>query len=121
MNEQDYVFVYTRQQAIEDGIFVDVSEVAQRNGFNIPVALTTNLFHQHIKGESDQDTDNRLNVFLRIMHENIRTHKDKTTDTLLTTKVYFDDKTPTDVWVAIEGQSPSDPSPALNIMLPEDY
>ena len=32
--------VYTRAQAIEDGILVDVSETAREAGFKIPVAVT---------------------------------------------------------------------------------
>ena len=34
------ISVYTRAQAIADGILVDVSETAQEAGFNIPVAVT---------------------------------------------------------------------------------
>lgn len=31
---------YSREQAIEDGVLVDVSEAARRSGFKYPVALT---------------------------------------------------------------------------------
>ena len=34
------ISVYTRAQAIEDGILVDVSETAREAGFRIPVAIT---------------------------------------------------------------------------------
>ena len=34
------ISVYTRAQAIEDGILVDVSETAREAGFKIPVAVT---------------------------------------------------------------------------------
>jgi hypothetical protein len=34
------ISVYTRRQAISDGVLVDVSEVAREAGFSIPVALT---------------------------------------------------------------------------------
>ncbi|MDE0377614.1 MAG: hypothetical protein OXI20_00055 [Rhodospirillales bacterium] len=34
------IHAYTRAQAIEDGILVDVSETAREAGFKIPVALT---------------------------------------------------------------------------------
>ena len=34
------ISVYTRAQAIEDGILVDVSETAREAGFTIPVAVT---------------------------------------------------------------------------------
>ena len=36
--------VYTRAQAIEDGILVDVSETAREAGFSIPVAVTRSVW-----------------------------------------------------------------------------
>lgn len=36
----DPIHVYTRQQALEDGFLVDVSETAREAGFRAPVALT---------------------------------------------------------------------------------
>ena len=38
------ISVYTRAQAIEDGILVDVSETAREAGFTIPVALTRTVW-----------------------------------------------------------------------------
>jgi hypothetical protein len=38
--DADVISVYTRGQAIEDGVLVDVSETAREAGFRIPVALT---------------------------------------------------------------------------------
>lgn len=34
------IYVYTRENAIDDGTLVDVSEVAREAGFRIPVAVT---------------------------------------------------------------------------------
>ena len=42
--EEDVIFTYTREQAIEDGVLVDVSETAREAGFNWPVALTSNVW-----------------------------------------------------------------------------
>ena len=38
------ISVYTRAQAIEDGILVDVSETAREAGFKIPVAVTRRVW-----------------------------------------------------------------------------
>ena len=38
------IHAYTRAQAIEDGILVDVSETAREAGFKIPVALTRTVW-----------------------------------------------------------------------------
>ena len=34
------IYVYARENAIDDGTLVDVSEVAREAGFRIPVAMT---------------------------------------------------------------------------------
>jgi len=38
------IFSYTRKQAIEDGVLVDVTQVARGEGFRIPVAMTATLY-----------------------------------------------------------------------------
>ena len=42
------IFAYTRAQAIEDGILVDVSETAREAGFRIPVAVTRTVWDRLI-------------------------------------------------------------------------
>ncbi len=42
------ISVYTRAQAIEDGILVDVSETAREAGFRIPVAITRTVWSRLI-------------------------------------------------------------------------
>jgi len=54
------IFRYTRKQAIEDGVLVDVSETAQEAGIKLPTALTQAVFEQYVavspemKGEQDE-------------------------------------------------------------------
>ena len=40
------ISTYTRAQAIEDGILVDVSETAREAGFNIPVVVTRGVWER---------------------------------------------------------------------------
>ncbi len=40
------ISVYTRAQAIEDGILVDVSDTAREAGFRIPVAITRTVWNR---------------------------------------------------------------------------
>ena len=42
------ISVYTRAQAIEDGVLVDVSDTAREAGFGIPVALTRTVWDRLI-------------------------------------------------------------------------
>ena len=40
------VFAYSRRQAIEDGVLVDVTEIAREAGFRIPVALSRSVWER---------------------------------------------------------------------------
>ena len=42
------IFSYTRAQAIEDGVLIDLTEWAKETGFKIPVACTATVWHQYI-------------------------------------------------------------------------
>ena len=42
------IFSYTRAQAIEDGVLVDLTEWAKETGFRIPVACTAAVWHGYI-------------------------------------------------------------------------
>ena len=46
--EFDMIFSYTRAQAIEDGVLVDVSEMAREAGIKFPVAVTEAVWHIYI-------------------------------------------------------------------------
>ena len=37
----EIIYVYTRAQALEDGVLIDVSDTAREAGFKCPVALTS--------------------------------------------------------------------------------
>lgn len=43
------ISVYTREQAIEDGVLVDVTEMAQEAGIVFPVAVTRRLWDEYIE------------------------------------------------------------------------
>lgn len=45
---EEVVYAYTRKQAIEDGVLVDVSEMAREAGFTIPVAVTRGVWADYI-------------------------------------------------------------------------
>ncbi len=44
----DNISCYSRKQAIEDGILIDVTITAQEAGFNWPVAITSAVWHRYI-------------------------------------------------------------------------
>ena len=45
----DVIYAYTRAQAIEDGVLIDVSEMAKEAGFKFPVAVTSSVWNGYIE------------------------------------------------------------------------
>jgi hypothetical protein len=44
----DVIFRYTRKQAIEDGVLVDITEAAKDAGIKYPVAITSTAFFGYV-------------------------------------------------------------------------
>lgn len=83
----DVVYRYTRKQAIEDGVLVDVSEMAKEAGFKVPVAVTAKVWHDYItppSGTEDygQSIDGRLWDTLMMLNFAIRKN-------LNTSEIYY--------------------------------
>ena len=48
LDDSMIISVYTRKQAIDDGVLVDVSSVALEAGIRYPVAVTARVWHEYI-------------------------------------------------------------------------
>ena len=48
-DEWDVIHVYSRRQAIEDGVLVDVTEAAREVGFIHPTAVTRAVWERYVK------------------------------------------------------------------------
>lgn len=66
-DDWDVVSVYTRKNAIDDGVLIDVSEMAKEAGFKVPVAMTATLWSECVawsdedsERQTHQDQDGRL-------------------------------------------------------------
>lgn len=48
--ETDWTIVssYSRKQALEDGVLIDVTPQAKASGFKLPTAIGDNLYHQYV-------------------------------------------------------------------------
>ena len=71
----DMIFSYSRAQAIEDGVLVDVSNVAKKSGFKISVAVTSAVWDKYIEWtdedsskQTSQDQIGRLHDVLTMLH-----------------------------------------------------
>ena len=71
INECDFfgkpIYIYTRSQAIADGILVDVTKMSEEVGFKIPTAVTDTVWKNYIEWTDEdskhqicQDTNGRL-------------------------------------------------------------
>jgi hypothetical protein len=57
------IFSYTRAQAIEDGVLIDVTETAKEVGIRYPTALTSTVWERYVRvpdGVTCQDQVGRL-------------------------------------------------------------
>lgn len=62
---------YTRQEALDDGILIDISKQAQKHGIEQPVAITTGLYYRCM--EPDQDPGQAAQSLDERMHEVLTT------------------------------------------------
>jgi len=52
-NDAPVIYRYTRRQAIEDGVLVDLTEWSKETGFSIPVACTAAVWNQYVTPPED--------------------------------------------------------------------
>ena len=73
------VSCYTRAQAIEDGVLVDVTEVASEAGFKWPTAMTRAVYERYVEVPPEltgqQDIQGRLWDILWMLWVTVRTNK----------------------------------------------
>lgn len=123
-DKSNVIYAYTRKQAIEDGVLVDITLIARQYGFVIPVAITANLMNSYVKPspeleELGQSLSGRLADVLTVLYY---TAKKGNNISQVAFKVDFlieDEKLETvniigDIGPGDEGE------PVLTIMLPED-
>ena len=63
--EWETISIYTRQQALEDGVLIDVSDMAREASIRYPVAVTSRLWNEFIvplevDEHAGQSTNGRL-------------------------------------------------------------
>ncbi len=119
------ISVYTRAQALSDGVLIDATALAKEAGFKWPVAVTDHLYHSIIVPALDliaegQSINGRLWDVLTVLRYTIATSKD---DSYLQFSVLFV-MTPGALPVPIDLIAVCGPGdtgdPVLTLMLPGD-
>ncbi len=73
------VYSYSRAQAIEDGVLVDLTELAKEAGFKIPVAITSSIYELlNDTHQAGQSFEGRAWDLLTVLHFEIM--RSKSTD-----------------------------------------
>lgn len=117
--DADIISCYTWDDAIQDGIFIDVTDSAKILGFKIPVAITLSVYDLCNVDEDDENTNRSIRRLLMAAYKEIQAFSQD--DSMLTFKHGFDVGLVETVWVKIEARSPKNPEPVITIMLPSDY
>jgi hypothetical protein len=74
-DDPEVVYTYTRAQALEDGVLVDVSETAKEAGIKFPVAMTRTVWGKYVEvpeGVKCQDERGRLWDILWMLRAQVR-------------------------------------------------
>jgi len=128
MADMPIIFSYTRKQAIEDGVLVDLTPWASETGFRIPVACTAEVWHRYVVPPADtkelgQSERGRGHDLLWMLYCAIqsRTHRQSNLDTLLYQVLFLQAPEQTQTVELKSVCGPGDEGePVLTIMLPHE-
>lgn len=121
-DEFTIIYSYTREQAIADGVLVDVSDLAKEAGFKWPVAVTVAVWNEVViptpHDERDgQSKEGRLWDILWMAHLAAKANKDDRDAVLFKVLVLRDRKQRTiTLKLVLSAEAPGD-GPCLTIML----
>jgi hypothetical protein len=123
---ENIIFIYSRREALEDGIQVDVSKTAKEAGIKFPVFLTRSVFEQFVTvppGVTCQDEAGRLWDVVQMLRYAIR--RGPADMARLPFELYVrnsNEKSPELVQLVAEcgPLDFDDPRPAITIMLPDE-
>lgn len=118
------IFSYTRKQAIEDGVLIDITETAREAGLRFPTAITVAAWSKYVAvptGVTSQDERGRLWDIVWMLHWAIS--QQRVDGPMLNFQLYVkndEEQAPRLVTLkAIVGPG-DDPRPVLTIMLPHE-
>lgn len=125
-DEFTIIDAYTREQAIADGVLVDVSETAKEAGFKWPVAVTVAVWNDIVTPtpqdeREGQSKEGRLWDILNVARLAAKANKDDSDAVLFKMLVQRGRKQETDTLKLVLSAEAPDGGPCLTVMLPEEY
>jgi hypothetical protein len=117
MDDENIISRYTRENAIDDGVLVDVTEQAKETGIRVPTVITSHL-HQVLEDipetSAGQDYRGRLHDVLWMTFLKLKAMQSSRSDDFpVQLDVIIDGQKQT-LWAFVDGDG-------LTIMFPEDY
>lgn len=121
----DLIFKYSRKDALDDGVLIDISELAREAGFKLPVAVSDNLYHGYLKpspelAKEGQSLNGRLWDTLSVLRYTIKASP--ATDRLSFTVLFVQapDAEPAPVELLVVCGPGDSGEPVITIMVPSD-
>lgn len=122
-SDDTLIFSYSRKEAIEDGVLIDVSDTAREAGFRYPVALTAAAWAAAVdipEGVTCQDEAGRLWDVLTMLRHASRGARGGESTIAFDVLVLNDRTCPKPVRLKAVCGPDDDLSPCVTIMLPEE-
>lgn len=122
-NVEDYIHVYTRAQAIADGVLIDAGQLAVEAGFRYPVALTSAAWHATVAVSSTDhvhDEVGRLWDVLNVLLVAIRSADGKTSRIDFCVNVADENENLTTVKLKSLCGPGDDAKPVITVMFPDE-
>lgn len=117
----DQFVIYTRKQAIADGVLVDLTEWSKETGIKYPLAVTRAVWDRYIEvpeGVTCQDVRGRAHDVLWMFY--LEARKNSSSELRFTLLVRNDNRSPKPVTLKAICGPGDDPKPVITIMLPEE-
>lgn len=123
INDMPIIFIYTRREALEDGVLVDVTELAKEASFVIPVAITAEVEAKILsiskEGEKfGQSRDGRLWDIIWMLRVAIMQDGEKSPGLIFFTVLVQNDNEPEAISLKAICGPRDDGKPVVTIMFP---
>lgn len=118
----DIIHEYTREQAIADGVLIDVTATAKEAGFQVPVAVTAAVWSRCVavpEGVTGQDEAWRLWEVLWILRAHLATPR-RVLDCLFPVPIQNGEQPPEHVMLKAVMEPDRDWKGVVTIMLPNE-
>ncbi len=109
------IYRYSREDAIRDGVLVDITELAKESGFKFPTAITNTVYEKHLNSEDEDVTTARIHDTLWMLYVAIKQEKNPSDRILF--ELYYGKELVKLKAIIGPGDTPA---PVLTIMLPEE-